>query len=58
MSTQPTPTDRDDMEARQARLEELYFADGRDDPKHKMHNLYTGLWIDNQPTSEEQSNER
>lgn len=29
---------------RQARLEELYEEDGRQDPGHPMHCLYTGLW--------------
>lgn len=53
MTTPPTPADPDEQAARQARLEELYFADGRDNPEHEMHSLYTGLWID-QPTSEEQ----
>ena len=57
MTTPPTPADHAKQSARQARLEELYFADGRDDPKHKMHNLYTGLCVDNQPTSEEQPDE-
>jgi hypothetical protein len=58
MTTPPTPTDHAKQSARQARLEALYLADGRDDPGHKMHNLYTGLCVDNQPTSEEQPNEQ
>lgn len=29
--------------ARQERLEALYEADGRHDPEHPMHGLYTGL---------------
>jgi hypothetical protein len=57
MTTPLTPTDHAKQAARQARLEELYFADGRDDPEHEMHSLYTGLWI-GQPTSEEQPNEQ
>jgi hypothetical protein len=57
MTTPLTPTDHAKQAARQARLEDLYFADGRDDPEHEMHSLYTGLWID-QPTSEEQPNEQ
>jgi hypothetical protein len=56
MTTPPPPADHAKQAARQARLEELYFADGRDDPGHEMHSLYTGLLID-QPTSEEQPNE-
>ena len=56
MTTQPPPVDPDEQAARQARLEALYLADGRDNPKHKMYNLYTGLCVD-QPTSEEQPNE-
>ena len=29
--------------ARQAFLEKLYEEDGRSDPSHQMHSLYTGL---------------
>jgi hypothetical protein len=32
-----------DQQARQDRLEELYEADGRHDPAHPQHALYTGL---------------
>jgi hypothetical protein len=28
---------------RQNRLERMYMDDGRDDPKHPYHSLYTGL---------------
>ena len=56
MTTPPPPTDYDEQTARQKRLDALYLADGRDNPEHEMHSLYTGLCID-QPTSEEQSNE-
>ena len=28
---------------RQNRLERMYMDDGRDDPKHPFHSLYTGL---------------
>jgi hypothetical protein len=31
--------------ARQDRLEELYAADGRHDPSHPQHGLYTGLHL-------------
>ena len=27
-------------------LETLYFKDGRNDPSHPMHSLYTGLYMD------------
>lgn len=37
------------QQARQDELEELYFADRRDDPRHSMHGLYTGLF---QPAGE------
>lgn len=37
------PCDPIEQEARQARLDELYAADGRHDPEHPMHCLYTGL---------------
>ena len=57
MTTPPTPADHAEQAARQKRLDALYLADGRDNPEHKMHSLYTGLCIDNQPTSEEQLNE-
>ena len=56
MTTPPTPADHAKQAARQARLEDLYFADGRDDSGHKMHSLYTGLSVD-QSTSEEQPDE-
>jgi hypothetical protein len=29
--------------ARQEQLEQLYLADGRDNPEHPYHGLYTGL---------------
>jgi hypothetical protein len=32
-----------EQQARQERLDALYEADGRHDPKHSMHALYTGL---------------
>ena len=32
-----------EQQARQDRLEQLYLADGRHDPAHPMHGLYTGL---------------
>lgn len=32
-----------EQQARQDRLEALYLADGRDNPDHPMHALYTGL---------------
>ena len=31
--------------ARQNHLEALYFEDGRDNPQHPMHGLYTGLAV-------------
>ena len=31
------------MSNRQRWIEELYLYDQRDDPKHEMHGLYTGL---------------
>lgn len=31
------------QQARQNHLEALYFEDGRDNPEHPMHGLYTGL---------------
>jgi len=36
-------TIKEDQE-RQQKLEELYEKDGRHDPSHPMHCLYTGLW--------------
>lgn len=44
--TTTTPNAADAVEvqqARQDRLEELYHQDGRQDPSHPMHGLYTGL---------------
>jgi len=43
--TMTTPNDCDPNEqlARQNRLEDRYEADGRDNPDHPMHGLYTGL---------------
>jgi len=35
-----------EQQLRQERLDALYEADGRHDPKHPMHALYTGLLID------------
>jgi hypothetical protein len=37
-------TDFNEDQARQDKLEELYADDGRHDPDHPMHGLYTGLW--------------
>jgi hypothetical protein len=37
-------TDQQVDQARQDKLEELYTLDGRHDPAHPMHALYTGLW--------------
>lgn len=34
-----------DQESRQDFLEELYRQDGRHDPEHRMHGLYTGLFV-------------
>ena len=31
-------------QARQDKLEALYTADGRHDPAHPLHGVYTGLW--------------
>jgi hypothetical protein len=39
-------TTREEVQAqreRQNRLERMYTDDGRDDPKHPFHSLYTGL---------------
>jgi len=39
-------TTREEVQAqreRQNRLERMYMDDGRDDPKHQYHSLYTGL---------------
>ena len=44
-----------EQQARQERLDALYEADGRHDPKHPMHALYTGLLIDKK---EEATNDR
>lgn len=35
--------DHTEQGARQAFLEKLYEEDGRNDPSHQMHSLYTGL---------------
>lgn len=35
-----------EQNARQARLEALYEADGRTDPAHPMHGVYTSLQIE------------
>ena len=32
------------MDNRQHILDALYMIDGRDNPNHKLHSLYTGLW--------------
>lgn len=39
----PMTSIQEDQE-RQQKLEELYAKDGRHDPSHPMHCLYTGLW--------------
>lgn len=39
-------TSREQVQAqreRQNRLERMYMDDGRDDPKHQYHSLFTGL---------------
>jgi hypothetical protein len=36
--------DFDVMDNRQHILDALYMIDGRDNPNHKLHSLYTGLW--------------
>ena len=41
----PPMTDQQVDQARQDKLEELYTLDGRHDPAHPMHCLYTGLWV-------------
>jgi hypothetical protein len=46
--------DRQADQARQDKLEELYAADGRHDPNHPMHSLYTGLWESYTAAQEEQ----
>ena len=44
MTTTPSAADAiAAQQARQDRLEELYRQDGRQDPSHPMHGLYTGL---------------
>lgn len=43
---------KDDQE-RQAKLEELYEKDGRHEPSHPMHCLYTGLWQQDTAQQEE-----
>lgn len=35
---------RHDDQERQDKLEHLYEIDGRHDPSHPLHSLYTGLW--------------
>ena len=32
-----------EQEARQLELDRMYLADGRDNPEHEFHALYTGL---------------
>ena len=29
-------------------IKELYELDGRNDPKHKFHSVFTGLWLNRQ----------
>jgi hypothetical protein len=43
MTTTTNDCDPNEQLARQNRLEDLYEADGRDNPDHPMHGLYTGL---------------
>lgn len=40
-----TPCNPTEQQARQDQLEALYEADGRHDPAHPSHGVYTGLWI-------------
>lgn len=44
---------RHDDQERQDRLEHLYEIDGRHDPSHPLHNLYTGLWAAHTTTTTE-----
>jgi hypothetical protein len=44
-----------EQQLRQEHLDALYEADGRHDPKHPKHALYTGLLIDKK---EEANNDR
>jgi hypothetical protein len=37
-------TDFNEDQARQDKLEQLYADDGRHDPGHPLHGVYTGLW--------------
>lgn len=41
-----------EQQARQDQLAALYEADGRHDPAHPMHNLYTGLVAQQQEAGE------
>jgi hypothetical protein len=43
MTTTTNDCDPNEQLARQNRLEDLYEADGRGNPDHPMHGLYTGL---------------
>ena len=43
MATEHPACDPQEQNARQAQLEAWYEADGRTDPSHPMHSLYTGL---------------
>lgn len=37
-------TDFNEDQARQDKLEQLYSDDGRHNPDHPQHGVYTGLW--------------
>tara|TARA_Y100001938_G_scaffold142571_1_gene214074 strand:+ start:594 stop:797 length:204 start_codon:yes stop_codon:yes gene_type:complete len=43
MSNEMGPAWVKEQAERQAKLNELYREDGRDDPKHPYHSLFTGL---------------
>lgn len=43
-----------EQQAVQDRLDALYEADGRQDPKHPMHALYTGLALNTEQGQENQ----
>lgn len=44
---------RHEDQERQDRLEHLYEIDGRHDPSHPLHSLYTGLWAAHTTTTTE-----
>jgi hypothetical protein len=44
--------DPTEQQARQDHLEALYEADGRHDPAHPMHSIYTGLMAQQQEAAE------